>query len=97
MKILIDISEKDYHSVMYDHHVPYGVVYAITNGTPVHPNGNWTRRHYVYGDKTLDMWVCSHCGEEFSYDAETGASIYDYDYCPNCGDYKRNRAEGGIE
>ena len=65
--------------------------------TPLHPNSNWTRRHYINGDKTLDMWVCSHCGEEFSYDAETGASIYDYDYCPNCGDYKRNRAEGGIE
>lgn len=35
MQIVIDIHEKDYHSVMYSNHVPYGVVYAIKNGTPL--------------------------------------------------------------
>ena len=35
MQIIIDIHEKDYHSVMYSNHVPYGVVYAIKNGTPL--------------------------------------------------------------
>lgn len=39
MKLIIDISEKDYHSVMYSHHVPYGVVYAITNDKPL-PKGH---------------------------------------------------------
>ena len=35
MKLVIDIHEKDYHSVMYSNHVPYGVVYAIKNCTPL--------------------------------------------------------------
>lgn len=39
MQIIIDIHEKDYHSVMYSNHVPYGVVYAIKNGTPL-PKGH---------------------------------------------------------
>lgn len=39
MKLVIDIHEKDYHSVMYSNHVPYGVVYAIKNGIPL-PKGH---------------------------------------------------------
>lgn len=101
MQIVIDIKDNDYYDIIGDALVGEftmrEVINAVKNGTPLHPNGTWTRRHYIYGDKTLDMWVCSHCGEEFSYDAETGASIYDYDYCPNCRNYKRNKAEGDIE
>ncbi len=101
MKIVIEIPDRIYKIIQT--HRTLNIMddeileNALKNGTPLHPNGNWTRRHYIYGDKTLDMWVCSRCGEEFSYDAETGASIYDYDYCPNCGNYKRNKAEGDIE
>ena len=105
MQIVIEISEEIYTHLLarykYQNIDDIGlceldkVGVSIKNGTPLHPNSNWTRRHYINGGKTLDMWVCSHCGEEFSYDAETGASIYDYDYCPNCGSYKRNKAEGG--
>lgn len=99
MQIVIDIPEETYKALVINQYCgsKSNLENIIVNGTPLHPNSNWTRRHYINGDKTLDMWVCSHCGEEFSYDAETGASIYDYDYCPNCGDYKRNKAEGGIE
>lgn len=32
MKLVIDIHEKDYKSIR---HVPYGVVYAVMNGTPL--------------------------------------------------------------
>jgi rubredoxin len=52
------------------------------------PKSKWIRRHYIKGDKTFDMYVCSNCGEEFSYDAETGVSMHQYRYCPNCGQHK---------
>ena len=97
MKIVIDIPKEIIISLEQGNfgakYNIYDLAGCLMNGTPLHPNGSWTRRHYINGDKTVDMWVCSHCGEEFSYDAETGASIYDYDYCPNCGQYKRNKAE----
>lgn len=35
MKIVIDIHEKDYQSILNNGQVPYGVVYAIMNGTPL--------------------------------------------------------------
>ena len=44
--------------------------------------GHWINRHII-ANKSIDMIVCSECGEEFSYDAETGIS--EYNYCPNCG------------
>lgn len=31
--------------------------------------------------------VCPECGAEFGQDSETGVSISDYNYCPNCGEY----------
>ena len=71
MKIMIDIPERLWSKQLTaDDYIE--IVNAVANGTPLRPNSNWTRRHYINGDKTLDMWVCSHCGEEFSYDAETG-------------------------
>lgn len=44
--------------------------------------GHWINRHII-ANRIFDMIVCSECGEEFSYDAETGIS--EYNYCPNCG------------
>lgn len=44
--------------------------------------GHWINRHII-ANTSIDMIVCSECGEEFSYDAETGIS--EYNYCPNCG------------
>lgn len=35
MMIMIDIHEKDYQSILNSSHIPYGVVYAIMNGTPL--------------------------------------------------------------
>lgn len=39
MKLVIDIHEKDYQSILNNGQVPYGVVYAIMNGTPL-PKGH---------------------------------------------------------
>ena len=50
--------------------------------TPKQRKGHWIKR-YIIGKRNIEMIVCSECGEEFSYDAETGVSHYDY--CPNCG------------
>lgn len=59
------------------------------------PHGKWIRRRYIKGNdwnKSFDMYVCSNCGEEFSYDAETGISINNYNTCPNCtADMKENK------
>lgn len=44
--------------------------------------GHWINRHII-ANTSIDMIVCSECGEEFSYDVETGIS--EYNYCPNCG------------
>ena len=52
------------------------------------PTGNWKGRRY-YRPSTnqydCEMSICSECGEEYSYDAETGISITDYSFCPKCG------------
>ena len=53
--------------------------------TPV-VQSKWYNRHYPYADGTsTDMTVCHNCGHEYSYDAETGESAEDYNFCPNCG------------
>lgn len=39
MKLIIDIHEKDYQSILNSGQVPYGVVYAIMNGIPL-PKGH---------------------------------------------------------
>lgn len=48
--------------------------------------GKWHSRFY-YRESTkaydCEMHVCSECGSEWSYDAETGSS--DFNFCPNCG------------
>lgn len=52
--------------------------------TPKQRTGKWITQH-VIGGRNCEMIVCSNCREEFSYDAETGIQIDNYDYCPNCG------------
>ena len=39
MKLVINIHEKDYQSILNSGQVPYSVVYAIMNGTPL-PKGH---------------------------------------------------------
>ena len=39
MQLVINIYEKDYQSILNSGQVPYGVVYAIMNGTPL-PKGH---------------------------------------------------------
>lgn len=46
---------------------------------PQKRRGRWHQRIY----QKVEMMVCSECGNEFSYDAETG--VRDYNFCPNCG------------
>ena len=49
-------------------------------------HGRWHSR-FLYREYTkaydCEMHVCSECGSEWSYDAETGLS--DFNYCPTCG------------
>ena len=45
--------------------------------------GHWISRWHTGHD--LHFHVCSECNEEFSCDMETGISIDNYHYCPNCG------------
>lgn len=86
MQITIDIPDHIYKTVIETgKFFPYrfDTVKAIKNGKALQ-KGKWFNRHYIKADKTFDMCVCSNCREEFSYDAETGVSMYQYDYCPNC-------------
>lgn len=87
MQVAIDIPEEIYKGLFDDGEMTGGecahLLSAVKNGT-VLPRGHWNKRHYINGDKQLTMYCCSNCGEEFSYDAETGSGIEDYDYCPNC-------------
>lgn len=56
-------------------------VYDIDNAPTVETErkkGKWHQRFYQH----VEMKVCSECQEEFSHDAETGIS--DYNFCPNC-------------
>lgn len=60
-------------------------VKAFTNILPA-VRGHWRSRfYYRKSTKAYDceMHVCSECGSEWSYDAETGSS--DFNFCPNCG------------
>ena len=62
------------------------------------PHGMWIgRSHYRPSTEQYDckMSVCSECGEEFSYDAETGIDITDYSFCPKCGaDMRKGDIDG---
>ena len=48
--------------------------------------GHWKMKHYIDKNRQgFNMWMCSECYNEYSYDAETGVGITDAHYCPNCG------------
>lgn len=72
-------------------HVPVEVVIQNIKDMPTieaEPvrHGHWNKRYYQMPDgSNLEMFWCSNCREEFSYDAETGISITDSNYCPHCG------------
>ena len=53
-----------------------------TNKLSAQKKGHWIERHYI-GKNPREMMVCSNCRTEWSYDAETGVS--DYNFCPTCG------------
>lgn len=54
---------------------------SLPPAQPERKKGKWHQRFYP----KVEMMVCSECGDEFSYDAETG--VRDYNFCPNCGAY----------
>lgn len=65
MKLVIDIHEKDYQSILNSGQVPYGVVCAIMNGTQL-PKGHG---RLIDADK-LHMDYCNdNCGERKCIDA----------------------------
>ena len=69
---------------------------AIVNTIEVRPQGYYIGRLYFRpSTKQYDcqMYMCSECGEEYSYDAETGIGITDYSFCPKCG----AKMNGGTE
>lgn len=60
---------------------------------PTRKRGKWIHRRIINGDNIIDMHYCSECGEEFSYDAETGVCITNYKICPKCGSDNREVGE----
>ena len=61
MQIVIDIHETDYQSILNRGNVPYSVVYAIMNGTPL-PKGNGNK----YEAKAITRGNCMMCGQELT-------------------------------
>lgn len=57
MKLVIDIHEKDYQSILNSGQVPYGVVCAIMNGTPL-PKGYGDLKD---ADRLLDSFFYEYC------------------------------------
>lgn len=51
-------------------------------------HGRWIKKFY-YRQSTqaydCEMYSCSECGNEFSYDAETGMCMCNWGFCPCCG------------
>lgn len=52
---------------------------------PSRVKSKWIHRHVITRYRNFDEVVCKNCGEEFSFDYETGKQIEHYNYCPNCG------------
>ena len=55
MQLVIDIHEKDYQSILNNGQVPYGVVYAIMNGTPL-PKGHGELKDINAIKQKLMIW-----------------------------------------
>ena len=83
MKLIIDIHEKDYQSILNSGQVPYGVVYAIMNGTPL-PKG-----HGRLGDlDALETEMVNGIkAGNYEEGYETFAHINDMDDCVECVKY----------
>ena len=62
-------------------------VVLLPSVNPQEPKiGHWKMKHYIDKNRQgFNMWMCSECYNEYSYDAETGVGITDAHYCPNCG------------
>ena len=56
----------------------------------------FNRYYFIKSTKSYDveMHVCTNCGCEFSYDAETGITGDDYNYCPFCGKPLKETSHG---
>lgn len=83
MKLIIDIHKKDYQSILNSGQVPYGVVCAIMNGTPL-PKG-----HGRLGDLDAletEMVNGIHAGN-YEEGYETFAHINNMDDCVDCVRY----------
>lgn len=94
MQLVVEISEDTFFDLKKKQNRTE-VDNAVLNGTPLpHGNGKWIKRQYINGSKSINMIFCTNCGEEFSYDAETGIGIDDYNYCPKCGAYMRHKTKG---
>lgn len=59
MKLVIDIHEKDYQSILNSGQVPYGVVCAIMNGTPL-PKGHGRLKDVDWIDDNCEI----HCSDK---------------------------------
>lgn len=95
MKLIIDIDDNVF-TRLFDNGVDTSsddrevIDRAVRNGKPYEerPQGKWFGRRYIIqntGKYDVDMLVCSECGYEGSYDAETGISVRQTNFCPNCG------------
>ena len=77
-----------YHNIIDGMHSALRKALSRVPAADVAPvrRGHYHKRYY-YREATksydIEMKVCSECGAEWSFDAETGVS--DYNYCPNCG------------
>ena len=83
MQLVIDIHKKDYQSILNSGQVPYGVVCAIMNGTPL-PKG-----HGRLGDLDAletEMVNGIHAGN-YEEGYETFAHINNMDDCVDCVRY----------
>lgn len=86
MKLIIDMPEEDYEFTKGAKTARYFsseyYVNLILNGTPLE-HGEWIVQNDLIGHK--QKYVCDKCKSKFSYDAETGKRMLDYNFCPNCG------------
>ena len=74
------------HQDLWHYEQALDEIREMLEAKPERKAGKWHKRFYFRNStKSYDceMHVCSECGNEWSYDAETGVS--DYNYCPNCG------------
>lgn len=90
MKFLIDADEKlvcEGFERSFTEEERDILIRAIGNGKPYNerPHAKWITRRIIAKNRSFDMIVCSNCQTEFSYDAETGVSMDNYNTCPNCG------------